>query len=83
MELGIERRAGLLKVRKDPHDWPYGKDSPPARGDLIFVFVEKKRELASVRFWNRFAIWLRARTDGRLLWLTLREIEFNYARKWK
>jgi hypothetical protein len=77
------QRPHGLKAEKNPLDWPYGKTSHPVRGDVISVIVNGRRELATVTFWNRNGIWLRARKDSVFLWLSLREIEFNYARKWR
>jgi hypothetical protein len=64
------------------NDWPYGKGAPPARGDVIPVVIDGRKTLATVRYWNKFGLWLRARRDGAFVWLSLREIEYNYARHW-
>jgi hypothetical protein len=64
-------------------DWPYGtKSNRPTRGDVIPVVMNGRKVFAAVSFWNRFGIWLRSRNDDTVLFLSLRAIEYNYARHW-
>ena len=73
----------MLTVEPYKNDWPYKtKANRPVRGDVIPVVLRGQKVLAKVSFWNRFGIWLRSSRDGSILFLSLRAIEFNYARHW-